>query len=527
MVQKKRLVNYQYSRLLNRYGNVFPTIFSGSTSAFTEHQQMVLGNWAVSDIGDHELYFKDDEQRAFVRIGDTIKEFNLTTGTTPTGDYVNKSGDTMSGQLITPSVSATTILTDKINFNTNINPSAFTHVEGSLHWNNDDKTLELMSDVSDFNLQIGQENVIRVVNKTGGDILNGTVVYISGAQGNRPTIDIACITGTTCYNKVIGVTTHDIINNRNGYVTTFGLVRDLNTNTFNEGDELYVSSGGTITNIKPLQPLHAIKIGYCVTSSSTSGIILVRVEDNKKLSDLIDVTNNVTGATNNQILTFNSTLNLWENSSDIIVNNISATTAYFGCATGYTSFDSNGNLEMVGSATVFRDEMNELIKASANNPSSHLVQNFVEGTLDFKDNCDLNDYAVMNIQLNHDRKLASKVFPHVHWYQNQNATPNFLVQYRWQRNGHLKTTAWTNYVMTGNAYTYSATTTNQITYNGGITPPANDGLSDIIQIRLIRDMDNDSSAFTSNDLYVGTVQTVNFDVHIELDDLGSDEEYVK
>jgi len=238
-------------------------------------------------------------------------------------------GGTITGQTIFQNgLTANTGYFNSINFNTNINPSAFTHIEGSLHWNNSDKTLEMMSDVSDFNLQVGQENVIRVVNKTGDDILNGTVVYISGAQGNRPTIDIADYSACTSSEKVIGVVTHDINNNNNGYVTTFGLVRDLNTSQYSEGDVLYLYSGGTLTNIKPSDINCVIQIGFVVTVDSTAGVILVRVETQKRLEDIYGISNNITGATNNQILSFNSTSNLWENSSTISATTISATTFY-------------------------------------------------------------------------------------------------------------------------------------------------------------------------------------------------------
>jgi len=87
-------------------------------------------------------------------------------------------------------------------------------------------------------LQIGQEFFIRVVNKTGVLIPNGSVVFINGAQGNRPTIALASSTSLSAASQTIGVVTHDISDNNNGYVTTNGLVRGLNTNSYVEGDIL-------------------------------------------------------------------------------------------------------------------------------------------------------------------------------------------------------------------------------------------------------------------------------------------------
>lgn len=40
-------------------------------------------------------------------------------------------------------------------------------------------------------LQVGHEQYVRIVNKTGSQINDGQVVYINGTQGNRPTVALA------------------------------------------------------------------------------------------------------------------------------------------------------------------------------------------------------------------------------------------------------------------------------------------------------------------------------------------------
>jgi hypothetical protein len=105
----------------------------------------------------------------------------------------------------------------------------------------------------------------------------------------------------------------------------------------------------------------------------------------------------------------------------------------FGSATDYTQFTADGTMQAFGTATCFRDELNDLIKGATQNPSSHLVFDYTEGTLDFKDNCDLNDWALMNVQINHDWKLGTDIEPHLHWFQNSVNMPNWMIQYRWQK----------------------------------------------------------------------------------------------
>lgn len=202
-------------------------------------------------------------------------------------------------------------------------------------------------------------------------------------------------------------------------------------------------------------------------------------------------------------------------------------TAKFGSTDNNTEFESDGSMKANGTATTYRDELQDLIKAAGQNPASSLVWDYAEGTLDFKNTCDLNTYAVMNIQINHDWKFGSNIEPHIHWFQNENKTPNWLLQYRWQKNGEAKTTAWTYLPYNQNAFIYTSGTIVQITSFGTITPPEGYGISDVVQFRIIRDVDNDSTEMDGLDTYTGDAEALSFDIHIECDTLGSRQRYVK
>lgn len=208
---------------------------------------------------------------------------------------------------------------------------------------------------------------------------------------------------------------------------------------------------------------------------------------------------------------------------------IIATKLKTGSETDYTEIETSGTIRMYGDATVFKDELQSLITQLKNNPADQLVINIAEGTLDFKATATLVDYAVMNVQINHDWKIGSTIFPHLHWFQNQAQTPNWLVQYRWQINGGLKDTTWKNYPLLTNTFPNpgAGETKIQISHNGGITPPVGAGLSDILQLRIIRDTNNDSGEFSGIDTYTGLVNAINLDVHYEINSIGSNEEYVK
>jgi hypothetical protein len=176
-----------------------------------------------------------------------------------------------------------------IDFNTT--PTLPGHQEGRVHWDDTDKTLELDTEVVGTHISVGQEMVLRATNKTGATLTNGTLVYIDGAQGIRPTIQKASATdGSTGEGQVMGWVAHDIADNATGYVTTFGLVRDIPTSGFTAGDSLYLSTtSGVYTNVAPVAPDHSIHVGYVIVVNATEGVVLAHIDDGFQTYQLHDV----------------------------------------------------------------------------------------------------------------------------------------------------------------------------------------------------------------------------------------------
>ena len=193
----------------------------------------------------------------------------------------------------------------------------------------------------------------------------------------------------------------------------------------------------------------------------------------------------------------------------------------------YTEFQEDGSLVANGDATCFRDEMNELVKAAANNPGSRLVYNFPEASLVFKSNATEIDYAIMNIQINHDWKTGTNLEPHLHWWQSTVEIPNWVIQYRIQPNGSLKTTEWTPLRWTNSVFDYTGGTLNQIISFGEIVPPTDPGVSMVLQVRLLRDTTNSLGLFDTVDPVLIDVSATSFDIHIEVDMFGSRQRYIK
>jgi len=240
---------------------------------------------------------------------------NLATFPTLTG-YVPYTGATANVDLGTYG-----LISDYIRFN--LSSSAIPTTEGTMSWNNTDGTADLIMKGGNVTLQIGQEQLLRVVNKTGVDLLesNYSVVYLSGAQGQRPKVSLGLANNSVNSAATLGLVTETIPNNLEGFITTSGMVREINTTgslqgeTWSEGQALYLSPtiAGAVTNIPPTEPNHRVVIGYVIYAHAVHGSIFVKVSVGLNLDDLNDV--EATAPANNDGLFYNSSTSIWQHKS--------------------------------------------------------------------------------------------------------------------------------------------------------------------------------------------------------------------
>ena len=202
-----------------------------------------------------------------------------------------------------------------------LTPTATPTTVGTMSWNDAEGTMDLKLKGGNVTLQVGQEQVTRIVNKTGVNLLeaNYQAVRISGAQGNRLKVDLAQANLDANSAETLGLVTETINNNAEGFITTSGLVRKIDTTgalqseTWADGDILYLSgtTAGRITNIKPQAPIHTVIMGYVVRAHQTQGEIYVKVDNGYELDELHNV--KIVGALNKDVLVYNSTTKVWEN----------------------------------------------------------------------------------------------------------------------------------------------------------------------------------------------------------------------
>jgi len=153
--------------------------------------------------------------------------------------------------------------------------------EGKMFWNDTDGTNNLGLKGSIVCLQMGQEMLVRGKNTTGASLANGTAVRISGGTGSFPEFGLANAAAPATAGS-IGITTEIIGNNQFGYVTVFGLVRELDTTgtpfseSWNVADRIYVgNTDGELTNVAPTGSERKIFMGIALRISANEGIIWV------------------------------------------------------------------------------------------------------------------------------------------------------------------------------------------------------------------------------------------------------------
>lgn len=154
-----------------------------------------------------------------------------------------------------------------------------------------------------------------VYNADSVTINKGQVVYLFGANGANPSVKLALNTTDATSAKTYGIANESIAAGSTGEIVTQGLIKNVNTAAYAEGDTLYLgSTAGSLTATKPYGANHLVYVGVVTSVNSTSGRILVRVQNGYELDELhkvdIDHTQALASA---DYLTYNGTTGLWQN----------------------------------------------------------------------------------------------------------------------------------------------------------------------------------------------------------------------
>jgi hypothetical protein len=166
-------------------------------------------------------------------------------------------------------------------------------------------------------------------NNTGATLTKGTIVYISGATGNKPTVSKAIATGDSTSAQTFGFVQENIANNANGYVVVIGDLTGVDTSAFTEGDQLYLSAtvAGAFTSVKQYAPNHLVYVGIVTRSHPTLGQIEVNIQNGYEMDELHNVA--AQSPSNGDILQYVTSTGLWTKIAGSTTNISEGTNLYF------------------------------------------------------------------------------------------------------------------------------------------------------------------------------------------------------
>ena len=228
---------------------------------------------------------------------------------------------------------------------TNVNAiGSITSTDGSV-------TVSTASGIADLSVAIAASttNVVCYVrNATGATLTKGTAVYINGATGQNPTVTKAQANNDANSAQTLGLMSADLANNSNGYVTIIGLITNIDTSAYADGDQLYLSptTAGALTTTKSYAPNHLVYVAIVEHAHPTQGKLFVKVQNGYELDELHNVS--AQSPSNGQTILWNATTNLWEKAN--LTGTASQVTVTNGAGSVTLSLPSTINVNTSGNA---------------------------------------------------------------------------------------------------------------------------------------------------------------------------------
>jgi hypothetical protein len=360
----------------------------------------------------------------------------------------------------------------------------------------------------------------------------------------------------------MGVATQDIADNDFGYVTSFGLVRGIDTTgtpvgeIWNDGDLLYLSTtAGQMTITPPTSPDPKILIA-AVVYAHANGSIFVRPTFGDYLSSLHDVY--ITSIADNDLIAWDAANSRFVNTSDPVVDTITINTEaylngdnvklYAGAGNDISLYydGTDGNLktdEVAASDLNITCGTNKTIELQnvvyddlqvgisnifiplANAPTYRLYNHGIGGGVTFPVlGFAVGDYLYFDVQTSHRMKLNTVLENHIHFMTptDGSATPD-----RFQFQLDVITapiggnwTAPTGTPFTAEHIIAADYTNSHIFFDIASIPASNSSLSTIYKCQLTR-------IAASQDEYGGEVYVEFIDCHYQINTMGSRQENTK
>jgi len=196
-------------------------------------------------------------------------------------------------------------------FGLDTTPATVPTTVGTMYWDTGNKAPSITLE-NGVELQLGQENVVLVYNNSASTITNGSVVAVNGAQGQRPAVVLADADTEPLSAGTLGIATENIASGAEGFVTTFGLIRGIDTSAFTAGNPVYLSTtAGQFTATRPSAPAHTVFLGWIIKVNASSGELFVNISNGWELDELHNVL--ISSPTGGNLLAYDQTNAYWKN----------------------------------------------------------------------------------------------------------------------------------------------------------------------------------------------------------------------
>jgi hypothetical protein len=319
------------------------------------------------NVTDKKLYTKDSTGVIVELIGGGGGGGGDVTGPASSTDNALTRFDGITGKVIQASIVS---LDDDGNL-ANVNGLAFDTTPtnpptaiGGMYWNAGDGTPAVILD-NDVTLNLGQENLVKVFNNSASTITKGQVVAVNGAQGQRPAVVLADADSEPLSAATLGIADEDIAAGAEGFASTFGVIRGIDTSGFTAGQPVYLSqTAGAYTATRPAAPAHTVFLGWIIKVNASSGEIFLNINNGWELNELHNVL--ISSPVNGNTLIYDQALGVWKNASITAGTGISVTngagsisvantgvTSFSGGTTGLTpATGTTGNITLAGTLGV-------------------------------------------------------------------------------------------------------------------------------------------------------------------------------
>lgn len=190
-------------------------------------------------------------------------------------------------------------------------PSPVPTAVGSMYW--DGGTTMNVQMTANVLGRVAESQYVYV--KASGAITKGQVCMHTGSVGASGALLVAPATGVTSGWDIVGIAAEDIALNAFGLVQAYGVLRNVNTAGFADGDTLYYNPAvvGGYTKTKPSAPNVKTLVGEVLNGGSAGGgSILVRLLPGSELGGT-DSNVQFGALANNNIIVYDSGAGYWKN----------------------------------------------------------------------------------------------------------------------------------------------------------------------------------------------------------------------